>query len=118
MFSVMDFFFPVVKCIYWDQQEFTVCGFVIFRLIGGQVHKQQCIPLLISSSTLTDSVIGDKEFEVMMQIDCEVTDTRILHIRSATIPPELRVNRTQNLYQHSRAKAQAAPPVGVLMGSA
>ncbi|XP_019752228.1 cyclic AMP-dependent transcription factor ATF-6 alpha isoform X2 [Hippocampus comes] len=74
--------------------------------------------VVLPAMNLNDSVIGDKEFEVMMQIDCEVTDTRILHIRSATIPPALRVNRTQNLYQHSRAEAQAAPPVGVLMGSA
>uniref|UniRef100_A0A672I2S0 Activating transcription factor 6 n=1 Tax=Salarias fasciatus TaxID=181472 RepID=A0A672I2S0_SALFA len=44
---------------------------------------------------------------LMMQIDCEVTDTRILHIRSS--------NR---FYQHSPNDAPAAPPVGVLMGSA
>lgn len=53
-----------------------------------------------------------------MQIDCEVTDTRILHIRSSTIPPLLRVNHTDTVYQRSTTDNQAVPPVGVLMGSA
>uniref|UniRef100_A0A3B3D6A6 Activating transcription factor 6 n=1 Tax=Oryzias melastigma TaxID=30732 RepID=A0A3B3D6A6_ORYME len=64
----------------------------------------------------TDSIIGGKDFQVMMQIDCEVTDTRILHIRSSSIPPVLRVNDT--FYQHSSTDSKATPPVGVLMGSA
>ena len=55
-----------------------------------------------------------------MQIDCEVTDTRILHVRSSTIPPLLRVNNTDTLYQTppSDRPGEAPPPVGVLMGSA
>ncbi|XP_061744595.1 cyclic AMP-dependent transcription factor ATF-6 alpha [Nerophis ophidion] len=74
--------------------------------------------VVLPAMNINDSIIGDKEFEVMMQIDCEVTDTRILHIRSDSIPPMLRVNRTQTFYQRSPADAQTAPPVGVLMGSA
>uniref|UniRef100_A0A8D3D6G0 Activating transcription factor 6 n=1 Tax=Scophthalmus maximus TaxID=52904 RepID=A0A8D3D6G0_SCOMX len=74
--------------------------------------------LVLPAMNINDSIIGDKEFEVMMQIDCEVTDTRILHIRSSTIPPLLRVNRTDTFYQHSPTSNQATPPVGVLMGSA
>lgn len=65
----------------------------------------------------TESIIKDKEFEVMMQIDCEVTDTRILHIRSSSIPPLLRVNQTDSFYQRSPTDSKPAPPVGVLMGS-
>uniref|UniRef100_A0A665T4A6 BZIP domain-containing protein n=1 Tax=Echeneis naucrates TaxID=173247 RepID=A0A665T4A6_ECHNA len=74
--------------------------------------------VVLPAMNINDSVIGDKEFEVMMQIDCEVTDTRILHIRSSNIPPLLRVNRTDTYYQHSQSDSQAMPPVGVLMGSA
>lgn len=74
--------------------------------------------LVLPAMNINDSIIRDKEVEVMMQIDCEVTDTRILHIRSSTIPPLLRVNRTDTFYQHSPTDNQAAPPVGVLMGSA
>ncbi|XP_062251335.1 cyclic AMP-dependent transcription factor ATF-6 alpha [Platichthys flesus] len=74
--------------------------------------------LVLPAMNINDSVIGDKEFQVMMQIDCEVTDTRILHIRSSTIPPLLRVNRTDTFYHHSPTNNQTTPPVGVLMGSA
>ncbi|XP_042337455.1 cyclic AMP-dependent transcription factor ATF-6 alpha [Plectropomus leopardus] len=74
--------------------------------------------VVLPAMNINDSIIRDKDFEVMMQIDCEVTDTRILHIRSSTIPPLLRVNRTDTFYQHSSPDNQATPPVGVLMGSA
>lgn len=74
--------------------------------------------VVLPAMNINDSIIRDKDYEVMMQIDCEVTDTRILHIRSSTIPPLLRVNRTDTFYQHSSPDSQATPPVGVLMGSA
>ncbi|KAG9351109.1 hypothetical protein JZ751_024999 [Albula glossodonta] len=60
----------------------------------------------------------NEEHEVMMQIDCEVMDTRILHIKSSSIPPFLRVNHTDSLYDSNSANGQAAPSVGVLSGSA
>uniref|UniRef100_A0A667Y078 Activating transcription factor 6 n=1 Tax=Myripristis murdjan TaxID=586833 RepID=A0A667Y078_9TELE len=74
--------------------------------------------VVLPAMNINDSIIRDKDFEVMMQIDCEVTDTRILHIKSSTIPPLLRVNHTDTLYQPSPSDGQATPPVGVLMGSA
>lgn len=74
--------------------------------------------VVLPAMNINDSIIRDKEYEVMMQIDCEVTDTRILHIRSSSIPPLLKVNRTDTLYQHSPTDNQATPPVSVLMGSA
>ncbi|XP_061594126.1 cyclic AMP-dependent transcription factor ATF-6 alpha [Cololabis saira] len=73
--------------------------------------------VVLPAMNINDSILGDKEFQVMMQIDCEVTDTRILHIRSSSIPPLLRVNHTDTFYQHSSTDNNA-PPVGVLMGSA
>ncbi|XP_054908519.1 cyclic AMP-dependent transcription factor ATF-6 alpha isoform X2 [Poeciliopsis prolifica] len=73
--------------------------------------------VVLPAMNINESIIKDKEFEVMMQIDCEVTDTRILHIRSSSIPPLLRVNQTDTFYQHSPPDGKAAPPVGVLMGS-
>ncbi|XP_017262941.1 cyclic AMP-dependent transcription factor ATF-6 alpha isoform X1 [Kryptolebias marmoratus] len=74
--------------------------------------------VVLPAMNINDSIIKDKEFEVMMQIDCEVTDTRILHIRSSSIPPLLRANRTGTFYQRAPTNTKAAPPVGVLMGSA
>lgn len=73
--------------------------------------------VVLPAMNINDSIIRDKQYEVMMQIDCEVTDTRILHIRSSTIPPLLRVNHTDTFYQNSPTDSQAVPPVGVLMGS-
>ncbi|CAJ1060424.1 cyclic AMP-dependent transcription factor ATF-6 alpha [Xyrichtys novacula] len=74
--------------------------------------------VVLPAMNINDSIIRDEDYEVMMQIDCEVTDTRILHIRSSTIPPLLKVNHTDTFYQHSPSDNQATPPVGVLMGSA
>ncbi|XP_060889157.1 cyclic AMP-dependent transcription factor ATF-6 alpha [Labrus mixtus] len=74
--------------------------------------------VVLPAMNINDSIIRDKDYEVMMQIDCEVTNTRIIHIRSSTIPPLLRVNHTNTFYQNSPTDNQAAPPVGVLMGSA
>uniref|UniRef100_A0A3B4H4C8 Activating transcription factor 6 n=1 Tax=Pundamilia nyererei TaxID=303518 RepID=A0A3B4H4C8_9CICH len=74
--------------------------------------------VVLPAMNINDSIIRDKDFEVMMQIDCVVTDTRILHIRSSSIPPLLRVNRSDTFYQNSPAENKVAPPVGVLMGSA
>uniref|UniRef100_A0A3Q2UQM3 Activating transcription factor 6 n=1 Tax=Fundulus heteroclitus TaxID=8078 RepID=A0A3Q2UQM3_FUNHE len=73
--------------------------------------------VVLPAMNINDSIIKDQEFEVMMQIDCEVTDTRILHIRSSSIPPLLRVNQTDTFYRHAPTDSKPAPPVGVLMGS-
>ncbi|KAM6921656.1 cyclic AMP-dependent transcription factor ATF-6 alpha [Xenentodon cancila] len=73
--------------------------------------------VVLPAMNINDSILRDKDYEVMMQIDCEVTDTRVLHVRSSRIPPVLRVNHTDTFYQHSSADNNAAPPVGVLMGS-
>lgn len=43
--------------------------------------------------TFAENVINGQDYEVMMQIDCEVMDTRILHIKSSSVPPYLREQR-------------------------
>uniref|UniRef100_A0A8C6T7P4 Activating transcription factor 6 n=1 Tax=Neogobius melanostomus TaxID=47308 RepID=A0A8C6T7P4_9GOBI len=76
--------------------------------------------LILPAINMNESIIRDKEFEVMMQIDCEVTDTKILHIRSSSIPPLLRVNRTDSFYQHSSSDNQPVPPsasIGIVFGT-
>ncbi|KAI4882109.1 hypothetical protein NFI96_010739 [Prochilodus magdalenae] len=75
--------------------------------------------LVLPAMNINESVIKDKEYEVMMQIDCEVMDTRILHIKTSSIPPVLRVNETEtgSFYHSTPTNNQAKPPV-VLMGSA
>ncbi|XP_040262998.1 cyclic AMP-dependent transcription factor ATF-6 alpha isoform X2 [Bufo bufo] len=59
------------------------------------------ISIILPSTNVDDNVINEQEYEVMMQIDCEVMDTRILHVKSETIPPflrEHRENRTNSFY--------------------
>ncbi|KAJ8357183.1 hypothetical protein SKAU_G00199770 [Synaphobranchus kaupii] len=73
--------------------------------------------LVLPAMNLNETVIEDKEYEVMMQIDCEVMDTRILHIKTASIPAFLRTNNS-NTYHSTTGSAQVKPPVGVLPGSA
>ncbi|XP_065411829.1 cyclic AMP-dependent transcription factor ATF-6 alpha isoform X9 [Chrysemys picta bellii] len=49
----------------------------------------------------SENVINGQDYEVMMQIDCEVMDTRILHIKSSSIPWYLRQqqgNQTNPFY--------------------
>nr|XP_008103915.1 PREDICTED: cyclic AMP-dependent transcription factor ATF-6 beta isoform X3 [Anolis carolinensis] len=57
------------------------------------------MPAMALNESLYNSSLG---YEVMMQIDCEVMDTRVIHIKSSTVPPFLRRqeaapdNRTQS----------------------
>lgn len=47
--------------------------------------------LCLSSSSETLSGRGAPgDYEEMMQIECEVMDTRVIHIKTSTVPPSLR----------------------------
>lgn len=59
---------------------------------------------LTSPFSFAENVINGQDYEVMMQIDCEVMDTRILHIKSSSVPPSLREqrrNHTDTFYSSS-----------------
>lgn len=71
--------------------------------------------LLTTPLFLKETVIKDEEYEVMMQIDCEVMDTRILRIKTASIPPFLRTNHSGSY--SAPASDKSASSVGVLTGS-
>lgn len=72
--------------------------------------------VVLPAMNINDRVIKDKEFEVMMQIDCEVMDTKILHIKTSSIPEILRANTTD--FQSTHANRKASASVGVLSDSA
>jgi cyclic AMP-dependent transcription factor ATF-6 alpha len=46
--------------------------------------------IVLPAININDNVINGQDYEVMMQIDCQVMDTRILHIKSSSVPPYLR----------------------------
>lgn len=55
-----------------------------------------CLPALLlffNSLLLTETLSGQGapgDYEEMMQIECEVMDTRVIHIKTSTVPPSLR----------------------------
>ncbi|XP_060040659.1 cyclic AMP-dependent transcription factor ATF-6 alpha-like [Erinaceus europaeus] len=51
--------------------------------------------IVLPAININDNVINGQDYEVMMQIDCQVMDTRILHIKSSSVPPYLREQRNQ-----------------------
>ncbi|XP_058027631.1 cyclic AMP-dependent transcription factor ATF-6 beta isoform X1 [Ahaetulla prasina] len=61
------------------------------------------MPAMALNETLYGSSLG---YEVMMQVDCEVMDTRVIHIKSSTVPPFLRRQGTTP----SDNRTQPSPP--------
>ncbi|XP_078271748.1 cyclic AMP-dependent transcription factor ATF-6 beta [Rhinoraja longicauda] len=67
------------------------------------------MPAMPVNESLYNSTRG---YEVMMQIDCEVMDTRIIQIKSSSVPPSLRHpqdNRTSSFHPHSSASRPPGP---------
>ncbi|KAG9471823.1 hypothetical protein GDO78_022599 [Eleutherodactylus coqui] len=51
--------------------------------------------LVMPAMSVNDTMYNTSQgYETMMQIDCEVMDTRVIQIKSSTVPPSLR--RPQN----------------------
>ncbi|XP_056379542.1 cyclic AMP-dependent transcription factor ATF-6 alpha [Hyla sarda] len=76
--------------------------------------------IILPSTNVHDNVINEQEYEVMMQIDCEVMDTRILHVKSATIPPflrEQRENQTNTFYNSASSGSEHAHVVSTITES-
>ncbi|KAL4635946.1 cyclic AMP-dependent transcription factor ATF-6 alpha isoform X1 [Arapaima gigas] len=73
------------------------------------------LSVVLPAMNLNETVIKDEEYEIMMQIDCEVMDTRILRIKTSSIPPFLRANQSDAY--HSTTVSKSSGSVGVLAGS-
>ncbi|XP_061860293.1 cyclic AMP-dependent transcription factor ATF-6 alpha isoform X2 [Colius striatus] len=63
--------------------------------------------IVLPAVNISENVINGQDYEVMMQIDCEVMDTRILHIKSSSVPPSLREQRRD----HTNTFYSASPSV-------
>ncbi|XP_069087165.1 cyclic AMP-dependent transcription factor ATF-6 alpha isoform X1 [Pleurodeles waltl] len=77
--------------------------------------------VVLPAVNINENVINGQDYEVMMQIDCEVMDTRILHIKASSIPPflrEQRENLTNTFYRPSTATPKPTGIVNVITEAA
>ncbi|XP_019342106.1 cyclic AMP-dependent transcription factor ATF-6 alpha isoform X2 [Alligator mississippiensis] len=92
-------------------------------LLPATTHNKTRRPkmsIVLPAINIKENVINGPDYEVMMQIDCEVMDTRILHVKSSSIPPYLREqqrNQTDTLYSSSPTVPEAAHTIRALVES-
>ncbi|KAM3840221.1 cyclic AMP-dependent transcription factor ATF-6 alpha isoform 1-T1 [Vipera latastei] len=92
-------------------------------LLPATTHNKTRRPkmsIVLPAINISEKIINGQDYEVMMQIDTEVMDTRILHIKSSSIPPYLREqqrNHTTSFYHSPPTVPEAAPAVRTITES-